>query len=174
MSLVDAEVTKLAVNCFLTTKIAFANAVGDLVKSLSGNQNNVLEAIGSDSRIGDKFLKYGYGYGGPCLPRDNRALIASAKNNNLTLHISEATDLANYTHLQFQKNEALGLYTNNDIITFNDVTYKSNSNIIEESQKLELAVLLAKEGKKVLIKDNKDVLEQIKKVHGNLFYYETL
>jgi UDPglucose 6-dehydrogenase len=66
MSPVEAEITKLSLNCFLTTKIAYANMVGDIVKSVGGNPDTVLQAIGSDSRIGNKYLRYGYGYGGPC------------------------------------------------------------------------------------------------------------
>jgi UDPglucose 6-dehydrogenase len=174
MKLAEAEITKLAVNCFLTTKIAFANAIGDLTKSFLGEEANVLNAIGADSRIGNKFLKYGYGYGGPCLPRDNRALNASAKKKGVNLHISEATDLANYSHLQFQKEEVKSSKQEKDAIVFENVSYKMNSNIIEESQKLALAVLIARDGYKVTIKDNKMVIDEIEKIHGNLFKYELL
>lgn len=66
MSPLEAEITKLSLNCFLTTKIAYANMIGDIVKSVGGNPDAVLSAIGSDSRIGNKYLRYGYGYGGPC------------------------------------------------------------------------------------------------------------
>lgn len=66
MSPLEAEITKLSLNCFLTTKIAYANMVGDIVRSVGGNPDTVLSAIGSDSRIGNKYLRYGYGYGGPC------------------------------------------------------------------------------------------------------------
>jgi len=66
MSPIEAEITKLSLNCFLTTKIAYANMVGDIVKSVGGNPDTVLSAIGADSRIGNKYLRYGFGYGGPC------------------------------------------------------------------------------------------------------------
>ena len=55
-------------------KIAFANSIGDLCVSADAEYDKVLEAIGSDSRVGNKYFKYGFGYGGPCFPRDNRAL----------------------------------------------------------------------------------------------------
>lgn len=66
MTPMEAEITKISLNCFLTTKIAYANMVGDIVKKSGGDPNVVLQAIGSDSRIGNKYLKYGYGFGGPC------------------------------------------------------------------------------------------------------------
>src|SRR5690606_20436380 len=85
MSPTSAEITKLAINCFITTKIAFANMIGDIASKTNENSKtitnseDILNAIGSDSRIGQKCLKYGYGFGGPCFPRDNRALGKYAK-----------------------------------------------------------------------------------------------
>ena len=64
MSRISAEITKLSLNCFLTTKISFANMIGDISNKVGGEKDKILEAIGSDSRIGNKFLKWGYGYGG--------------------------------------------------------------------------------------------------------------
>ena len=78
MSTKAAEITKIAVNCFLTTKISYANMLGQVL-SMSGlgdEINGVLKAIGSDDRIGNKYLKFGFGFGGPCFPRDNRAFAA--------------------------------------------------------------------------------------------------
>jgi UDPglucose 6-dehydrogenase len=103
MSRTEAEITKLAVNCFLTTKIAFANSIGDFTIQHGGNHDNVLSAIGADERIGPNFLRYGFGYGGPCLPRDNRAMAISAKQVDLNLPISDATDQANKLHRDFQR-----------------------------------------------------------------------
>ena len=66
MSNTEAELVKLATNCYLTTKISFANMVGDMANRLNCDGNTVLEAIGSDSRIGSKYIKPGFGLGGPC------------------------------------------------------------------------------------------------------------
>ncbi|EKX42049.1 hypothetical protein GUITHDRAFT_41068, partial [Guillardia theta CCMP2712] len=75
MSPESAEICKLAINCFITTKIAFANMIGDAADNTEGaDKTDILEAVGCDSRIGSKCLKPGYGFGGPCFPRDNRAL----------------------------------------------------------------------------------------------------
>lgn len=166
MTPIEAEITKLSLNCFLTTKIAFANMIGDLVKASGGNPDLVLSAIGSDSRIGPKYLKYGYGYGGPCFPRDNRALAIYANDKNCASDISIATDTCNKKHLDFM------LTSFKDIsATIDGVTYKPNSMILEESQQLAYAVGLAKKGIKVTIKDNPIVLEKVKKIYGDLFTY---
>ena len=60
MTTTEAEITKIALNCFLTTKIAYANMVGDIVKSSGGNPDVVLNAVGQDTRIGNKYLGYGF------------------------------------------------------------------------------------------------------------------
>lgn len=69
ISVASAEITKLAVNCFITAKIAFANLIGDIAdKTLGANKDEILATIGKDQRIGSKNLKPGYGFGGPCFP----------------------------------------------------------------------------------------------------------
>lgn len=66
MSPTEAEITKISLNCFLTMKIAYANMVGDLCIEMDASPEKVLNAIGSDSRINNKYLRWGYGPGGPC------------------------------------------------------------------------------------------------------------
>lgn len=174
MSRTEAEITKLAVNCFLTTKIAFANSIGDLTIQHGGNQDNVLAAIGADARIGPNFLRYGFGYGGPCLPRDNRAMGRAAKQVNLELPLSKATDQSNGLHRNFQREAFEQSYSKEEQIVFSGLTYKPNSDIIEESQRLQLAVDLAKQGYQVLLKDRAVVIDQIRGIHQDLFTYEVL
>lgn len=174
MTRTEAELTKLAVNCFLTTKIAFANSIGDLTIQHGGNQDNVLAAIGADARIGQSFLRYGFGYGGPCLPRDNRAMVTTAKRVDLTLPISDATDHANRIHRKFQHEACEQSYSKAEQIVFTGLTYKPDSIIIEESQRLALAVDLARDGYNVLLKDRAAVIDQIRAIHQELFMYEVL
>lgn len=174
MSRTEAEITKLAVNCFLTTKIAFANSIGDLTIQYGGKQENVLAAIGADKRIGSNFLSYGYGYGGPCLPRDNRALGKSAAQVQLELPISEATDQANQLHRNFQRQAIEKNHKKADPIVFTGLSYKDHSDIIEESQPLALAVELAEKGYSIIVKDRAVVIDQIRALYQNLFSYEIL
>ena len=104
MNALSAEITKLSLNCFLTTKISFANMIGDISEKVGGETSKILNAIGSDSRVGNKYLGYGYGYGGPCFPRDNRALSIFANDNEIDAVISKATDKMNVKHLEYQLN----------------------------------------------------------------------
>lgn len=172
MSRIEAEITKIGLNCFLTTKISYANMVGDIVLHAGGDPSVVLSAIGDDTRIGNKYLGYGYGYGGPCFPRDNRALAIFAKELEIDALISLASDKSNEKHLQYQ----LDYYEqNNDKskqICFDTVTYKPESTMIVESQQLAYAVGLAKRGFDVLVRERESVIDEIKSIYGNLLKYE--
>ncbi|GAA0876860.1 UDP-glucose/GDP-mannose dehydrogenase family protein [Wandonia haliotis] len=170
MDTLSAEITKLATNCFLTMKISFANSIGDLIKRTGGDEDKVLSAIGADSRIGSKYLGYGYGFGGPCFPRDNQALLYFAKEQKMTLPLSEATIEVNKNHLQFQYEQLLR--ENREEFVFDYVTYKKNTDIIEQSQQLELAVKLANTGKKVILKNSNHIKHSIELMYPGLFYYE--
>src|SRR5687767_11915583 len=167
MSRLSAEICKLATNCFLTTKIAFANAIGDLAAMAGAQPDKILAAIGSDSRIGEKYLGYGYGFGGPCFPRDNRALGYFADNLGYDLKLSKATDQSNKEHLDFMFGQMNANHIDDGAIVFEHVTYKPGVNILEESQPMALALLLARAGKKVKICDSKAVIEEVKQNYGD-------
>ncbi len=172
MSIASAEITKLAVNCYITTKIAYANMIGDIAdKTPDADKYAILAAVGSDSRIGNAYLKPGYGFGGPCFPRDNRALGAYADTVGVDAIIPAATDAANRLHAHCMA-EAL-LAENKDCYTFESVTYKENCAvpIIEESQKLEVAKIIAQQKKRVLICDKAPVIAEVEKKYGDLFTY---
>jgi UDPglucose 6-dehydrogenase len=96
MNFINAELTKLAVNTFVTTKISFANMLARICERLPGADVDVVtRALGLDSRIGAKYLKGAISYGGPCFPRDNLALIATARKVGAPADIAEATDRFN-------------------------------------------------------------------------------
>jgi len=171
MDLLSAEITKLATNCFLTSKIAFANAIGDLAVQAGADHDLILKAVGNDARIGNEYLRYGFGYGGPCFPRDNRALNYFAGQNDFDLSISEATEKSNEAHALFQVNEYLRTYDPEEIIYFDHVSYKPNSDILEESQQLKIALALTKKGRKVSVTGSASVIEQLKKKYGKVFIY---
>ena len=103
MSTTAAEITKIAINCFLTTKISYANMLGDVLHHAGcGDEvSSVLTAVGTDGRIGRKYLGYGFGYGGPCLPRDNRSFAAFAKKVGLDYNLGTVTDEINNQHAKF-------------------------------------------------------------------------
>lgn len=172
MDRLSAEIAKIATNCFLTTKISFANSIGDLAIKAGADKDKILAAIGADSRIGNKYLNYGFGFGGPCFPRDNRALEKFAENNNYELLISKATDEVNKRHLEFQFQDYLNKYNENENIWFDGVAYKKDTDFIDESQQLLLAVKLAQAGRNVIIHDNKTVIDQVEKNYPNLFIFK--
>jgi UDPglucose 6-dehydrogenase len=168
MDPLSAEICKIATNCFLTTKISFANSVGDLAVKAGANPEKILQAIGADSRIGHKYLQYGDGFGGPCFPRDNRALNLFAQQTDYRLLIGEATDEVNRQHLQFLFDQAM---QTPEAITFDEVTYKKGTVILDESQRLALVIQLAKAGKRVIIIEKQAVINELKLRHGDLFTY---
>jgi UDPglucose 6-dehydrogenase len=164
MSRTEAELTKLSVNCFLTTKISYANMVGDIASRLGCNADRVLKAIGTDSRIGNKYLKPGFGFGGPCFPRDNRALAKCGEEVGINAIISKATDEMNEKHLQYQIEDFIKNNPNKEkTITVDFVTYKKDSILIEESQQLKFTLKLKELGYKIKVLDTRpEVLEQTK------------
>lgn len=173
MSRLSAEIAKLATNCFLTMKISFANAIGDLCASAGADAEKVLSVIGADTRIGNKFLRYGFGYGGPCFPRDNRALISYAEQRDVQLFLSRATDQANRQHLEFQVAQYLSAHGPDEDIHFASVTYKPGTDILEESQPLALALQLARAGRRVIIHESEVVIARLREEYGSLFEYRS-
>lgn len=164
MSRTEAEITKLSVNCFLTTKISYANMIGDIASRYGCDSETILEAIGTDSRIGGKYLKPGFGFGGPCFPRDNRALAKCGEEVGIDAVISIATDKMNELHLQYQVKDFVKQNPDKSKeVEIDYVTYKKESTSIEESQQLAFALELQKLGYKIKVNDKREeVLKQIK------------
>jgi len=175
MTVDSAEIAKLALNCFVTAKISFANLIGDIAdETPNADKNAILSTIGKDKRIGSACLMPGYGFGGPCFPRDNRALGNYAKLKGIEPLSLIATDELNKKHTAYMAKKFIDM--NLPYYVFEDVSYKPNCAvpIIEESQRLEVAVQVAKSGKRVYIKDRKIVIQQVQNLYGNLFEYEIM
>ena len=156
MSAKAAELTKIAVNCFLTTKISYANMIGQVL-SLSGMSDEidtVLDAIGSDARIGKKYLGFGFGFGGPCFPRDNRAFAAYAQQIGVEHNIGTTTDNFNDSHTEFLKNYVIKNNPKKLPYCFKYLTYKRGIDIITESRPYDLAKILLDEGYSVYCIDD--------------------
>ncbi len=171
MNTTEAEIMKIALNCFLTTKISYANMVGDIAKKINCDPDVILKAIGSDSRIGNKYLKYGYGFGGPCFPRDNRAFGLFCEENGIYPHISYATDQSNKSHLLHQLNYTEDTILKDKTIVFDSITYKAESTILEESQQLKYAFELTERGYLVHINERLQIINKLKELYGNRFTY---
>ena len=131
----------------------------------------ILNALGSDSRICDKYLKYGYGYGGPCFPRDTQAFTYYAKEIGLEPNIIEAVMEANKNHTDFQVETFMKMHSKSRSLVIDSVTYKKGTIILEESQQLKVAVRLAENGYKVKINESPEVIRQVKDLYGDMFEY---
>ena len=174
MSPESAEICKLASNCFRTTKISFANMIGDIAdKSDGADKYDICDALKCDRSIGPICMTPGYGFGGPCYPRDNKALSLYAKSIGISPLIPSATDEYNDFHHNVMTEEQVKL--EKEEYEFHDVTYKPNCAVpmIDKSPKLEVACALAKMGKKVKIVDRFSVIMEVMKEYGDLFQYET-
>ena len=95
MDVPSAEMTKYAANAMLATRISFMNELANLCEMVGANIDNVRKGIGSDARIGSKFLYAGCGYGGSCFPKDVKALINTGKQTGYPMRIIEAVDSVN-------------------------------------------------------------------------------
>jgi len=172
MSLIEAEIAKIALNCFITTKISFANMVGDVARKVGASPYKILDAIGTDERVGKSYLRYGYGFGGPCFPRDNRAFGLFCQRSGINPLISQATDKYNEKHLTYQLEEFCRTHSTKDPVFLEDVAYKKGVDILEESQQLRFALTLAYRGYDVTICDIKEVIDQLKVLYPTAFKYQ--
>ena len=96
MDITSSEMTKYAANSMLATKISFINDIANLCEIVGADVDNVRRGIGSDPRIGNKFIYPGTGYGGSCFPKDVQALIRTADEFNYSLDVLKAVEKVNY------------------------------------------------------------------------------
>lgn len=154
MSFVNAELSKIAVNTFVTTKISYANMLADICDRLPGADVEIVtQAIGSDTRIGKKYLRGAVGYGGPCFPRDNVAFASLATALGANADIARATDTINRYQIDRLANAVTSRVSKSGRVAILGLSYKPDTNVIEESQGMLLAVRLRDAGYAVTIHD---------------------
>jgi UDPglucose 6-dehydrogenase len=148
MTLENAELAKIALNTFVTTKITFANMLADLCERLPGGDvDEVADALGLDRRIGRRYLTGATSYGGPCFPRDNQALAYLARSLGTSAELAETTDrmnrreverlLARIGPVEGVRAAVLGL------------AYKPDTPVVEEAAGIEIARALSAAGARV-------------------------
>lgn len=147
MSIESAEMAKISINAYITSKISFANAIGLTAESITSCcPKDVLSAIGSDSRIGSKYLSKGLGFGGPCFPRDNRAIqqvINRVPNLNYNLPIDNENFNKDLPNFYAHKIQRICDKKNIKNILIVGLTYKDGSYLLEESQAYSIALKLS-------------------------------
>lgn len=171
MSLVNAELTKIAVNTYVTTKITYANMLGELCERLPGADADVVTgALGMDTRIGSKYLRAATGYGGPCFPRDNVAFAALARGLGARADLAEATDRMNQ-HQVLRLAEMVGReVAPGAAIGVLGLSYKPDTDVVEASQGMLLARALADAGFAVVVHDPK-AMPAARRVLGQAVQY---
>lgn len=151
MSLENAELTKVALNTFVTMKIAYANMLAALCEKLPGGDVDVVtRALGMDRRIGDRYLRGGLPYGGPCFPRDNLALAAFARAVHAPCELPLAADAANRVWADELATRLCQLALRGSTVAVLGIAFKAGSHVTEESPGLHLARRLAQSGAAVI------------------------
>jgi UDPglucose 6-dehydrogenase len=152
MDIASAELTKYAANAMLATRISFINEMANLCDILGADINHVRKGIGSDSRIGGKFLYPGTGYGGSCFPKDVKAILKTGLDNGYELNVIGAVEKAN----EYQKNvifKKIATHFDNNLKnrTFGiwGLSFKPKTDDIRESSSIYLIKKLLKEGAKI-------------------------
>lgn len=161
MNLKEAELVKISVNNFVTMKIAFANMLSEVAENLQDIDIDVVtDAIGLDSRVGKKYLKAGTPFGGPCFPRDTKALTSLISGFGSGTSLPEIVDSSNARFQEHLKNIVIDK-SNGRKIGILGLSYKPDTHVIEESPGVKLLHRLLDEGHSVigwdpLVKDGVD------------------
>ncbi len=166
-----AELIKYASNAFLATKISFINEIANLCEKADVDIKDVSVGMGSDQRIGDRFLRAGPAYGGSCFPKDTRALIDTGNKFKIDLSIVKSVVNSNEnrkTLLVKRVHKILGGNLKNKIITFLGVTFKPNTDDMREASSLPMIKYLNKKSCKIKYYDpsgEKDDFKGLKNVN---------
>lgn len=154
MSIISAELTKISLNSYITMKISFTNQLRMIAERFpNANIHDILGAIGTDSRIGKKYLRSGLSYGGPCFPRDNRLLAYTARQQGVEAPLAVASDQVNQRTNQDLFQKISKMVDKKDTIAVLGLSYKPDTYITEESSGLFLAQQLKRQGYRVVVHD---------------------
>ena len=175
MDIPSAEMTKYAANSMLATRISFMNDIANLCEIVGADVNMVRDGIGSDTRIGRKFLYPGCGYGGSCFPKDVKALIKTAQQNGYEMKVLKAVEEVNENQksILFEK---LSTFYNGDIkgktIALWGLAFKPETDDMREAPSLILIDKLKEAGCNVRVYDP-IAMEECKRRIGERVYYAT-
>ena len=171
-----AELVKYASNAFLATKITFINEIANLCESTGINVEDISVGMGSDARIGSRFLRAGPAYGGSCFPKDTKGLVSIADKFKTNLSIVKSVIKSNHNRkilLTKRINKIMNNKIKNKKITVLGVTFKANTDDMRESSSLVLIPYLLKKGAIVRYYDPSGFKEEFKK-NKNLKFERTL
>ncbi|NYZ17909.1 UDP-glucose/GDP-mannose dehydrogenase family protein [Azospirillum sp. RWY-5-1] len=154
MNFVNAELTKISLNTYVTTKISFANMLAEICDRLPGADVDVVtDAIGRDTRVGRKYLRGALGFAGPCFPRDTIAFSRMARTVGIAADIAEATDAINLRQIdRLFRIVSAGAGPGDGVVVLG-LAYKPDTPVIEQSQSVALVQRLVKAGHRVTVYD---------------------
>jgi UDPglucose 6-dehydrogenase len=167
-----AELIKYAANAFLATKITFINEIADLCESVGADVQQVARGMGLDNRIGGKFLHPGPGFGGSCLPKDVRALLKTAHDNDVSLRIVEAVTAVNENRKRAMARKVSAMFAGKlrgRAVAVLGLSFKPNTDDMREAPSLPLITALQDMGAHVRVFDPVS-MEQAKAVLTEVTY----
>ncbi len=173
MDVPSAELTKYAANSMLATKISFMNDIANLCELVGADVNNVRKGIGSDSRIGHKFLYPGVGYGGSCFPKDVKALIKTADKNKYSLDILKAVEAVNDRQKSVLYNKVYNYFSGElkgKKIAMWGLAFKPNTDDMREAPSLVLIKKLLAVGAEITAYDPV-AMPETKRIIGDIINY---
>jgi UDPglucose 6-dehydrogenase len=171
-----AELIKYASNAFLATKISFINEIANLCEKTGIDVKDISFGMGSDQRIGDRFLRAGPAYGGSCFPKDTRALIDIGKKFNTNLSIVKSVILSNENRRLLSIKKVIQIVNNNfdnKTITFLGVTFKPNTDDMREASSISMIKYLNKKKCKIRYYDPSGEKVEFKNLK-NVNYYDNV
>jgi UDPglucose 6-dehydrogenase len=179
MSSKAAELSKIGINSFLSAKISYANMLGEIIikSGINDEVNMVLNTIGGNSGIGKKHMHYGFGFGGPTINGDNKALKHFAESVEVNTDLMSSINTFNQSHISFIKEHYTQKNPTKEIpFVMNHITYKKGSNIVEESQQFQLCVELLNDGYSVNVIEISEVANKLNALSesydGRLKFYK--
>lgn len=169
----SAEMTKYAANSYLAARISFMNEIANLCEKVGANVDMVRIGMGSDTRIGKRFLFPGVGYGGSCFPKDVQALAKTAEENAYDFKILKAVMHVN-TIQKHRLSEKITKYFKGDLkgktIALWGLAFKPNTDDIREAPALYIIEDLLKEGAKIKVFDP-EAMDNVKQIFGNKIHF---
>ncbi|MBI9034294.1 MAG: UDP-glucose/GDP-mannose dehydrogenase family protein, partial [Bacteroidales bacterium] len=167
------EMTKYAANSMLATKISFINDMANLCEIMGANINLVRQGIGSDTRIGNKFIYPGIGYGGSCFPKDVKAIIKTAKDNGYNLRVLQAVEEVNEDQKAVIFDKIMKFFNGNikgKTIALWGLSFKPQTDDMREAPALVIIDKLLKEGAKVKAYDPVAIEETQRRIGNSIEY----
>lgn len=175
MDIPSAEMTKYAANAMLATRISFMNDIANLCEIMGADVNKVRQGIGSDPRIGSRFIYAGIGYGGSCFPKDVKALIKTARENGHAMRILEAVEDVNDDQKSVLFNKMVNVLGNDlsgKTFTMWGLSFKPNTDDMREAPSLVLIDHIINAGGKVVAYDPVSMEETQRMIGDKITYSE--